>query len=115
MSQNQKRMVDQFEWARASMLMNKGMYYLTYILRKQDVIKDVVKQYDENEKTQMIRQNDYNQRFAVFREVPFPRFKNYEMYQEQMTKDIAELSDEDLYEQAKNYLLHAKQILSNLE
>jgi hypothetical protein len=30
-------------------------------------------------------------------------------------KEIAELSDEDLYEQAKNYLIHAKQILSNLE
>lgn len=30
-------------------------------------------------------------------------------------KDLSELSDEDVYEAAKNYLLHAKQVFSNLE
>lgn len=55
-----------------------------------------------------IRENNYIQRFAVFKEVPFPRFKNFEAYQEQVTKDLGELEDDQIYEQAKNFLLHAK-------
>ena len=44
----------------------------------------------------------------------FPRFKNYEAYQEQVEKDL-NIPEEEIYKHAKTYLMQAKLTLGNLE
>ena len=46
---SQKMMVDQYEFVRASNLMNKGLYMMCHSLRKMGVIRDVNEQHSMGE------------------------------------------------------------------
>ena len=87
LTENQKLIVDELDFVKAMQRYYKGMYYLTVALRNKGIIKDHIKQYDDGELTQNIRENHYNQRFGFFKSVQFPRYKTYKQYIDQTPKD----------------------------
>jgi hypothetical protein len=61
------------------LFVSRGLHQLTLALRNRGFagISDQNSQYDGNEKTQMIRQNNYEQRFGFFKAIPFPQYSDY--------------------------------------
>lgn len=114
MTNAQKLVCDQFEYARGMHEICTGMHLLTHALVREGVISDPWKQYDENEYTKNCREMNYNQRYGFFRNVQFPRFKSYEDYQAKV-KSVEKLTRDELFDLAKTHLIQGKQCLNNLE
>jgi hypothetical protein len=110
-SEFQKMAVDQYEYADGMSDVYRGLYFLTYAMRRSGVITDHNKQYDDNEKCQNILQNNYTQRFDAFKEVMFPRYRSFEEYIQLSTKDLKEKPDEEIFTECKQLLMNGKQIL----
>ena len=60
MTEVQKLIIDEFEYARAMYNITQGMFFLTYALLKFGVINDPWKQYDDNEYTADTREMNYD-------------------------------------------------------
>jgi hypothetical protein len=108
----QKLVVDQFQHARAMYYVNLGLHQLCLAFRKTKLISDPNLQYDDNEKTQNIRENNYNQRFKNFVKAWYPPFKDFHSQTEHMAQ---EGEPDELYDLAKQNLTQARQILNTLE
>ena len=80
MSEIQKEACDEHDFAKAMKDVFLGMFFLTYVMRKIGVIIDHNKQYSQNEKCENIAKNNYDQRFNCFKEVMFPRYKEFQEY-----------------------------------
>ena len=72
-------------------------------MRKEDLIKDGIKQYDDNEMTKNIRENIYNKRFEVYRSVQYPQYVSYEEYAKDI-EDKMSREPEELYKAAKDWM-----------
>lgn len=84
MTDLQRYLIDWFEYAESVLFAFRGMFILCVALRKEDLIKDCITQYDDNEMTKNIRANIYNTRFAVYRKVQYPQYQTYEDYVEEI-------------------------------
>ena len=66
MSQEQKLYVDQYEYVRGMNVISEGMQVLTYAFLKLGVIKDLFSQYDDDEYSKQVRENNFTQRYGTF-------------------------------------------------
>lgn len=85
------------------LFVSKGLHQLTLALRNQGLagIADLNSQYDGNEKSQNIRQNNYEQTFEYFKPVLYPKYKEYDSQLATMEKQG---SVDKLLDQAKEDL-----------
>ena len=95
MTDLQRYLVDWFEYAESVLFAFRGLFVLCIALRKEDLIKDQIKQYDDNDMTKNIRENIYNKRFAVYTRVQYPQYQTYDEYvqdiEEKYNKEPEEL------------------------
>jgi hypothetical protein len=114
LTDGQKLVIDQYQFSNAMLFVSKGLHQLTLALRNQGLagISDLTSQYDSNEKSQNIRQNNYEQRFGYFKPVIYPKYKQYE---QQLSTMQSQGPPDKLLDQAKLNLQLGQQMLKILE
>ena len=103
MTEVQRYFVDWFEYCESVLFAYRGLQILSVAMRKEDLIKDGIKQYDDNEMTKNIRENIYNKRFEVYRSVQYPQYVSYEEYAKDI-EDKMSREPEELYKAAKDWM-----------
>lgn len=84
MTELQRYLIDWFEYTESVLFAFRGLHILCVALRKQDLIKDGIKQYDDNEMYKNVRETIYNKRFEVYRSVQYPQYQTYEDYAKEL-------------------------------
>lgn len=108
-------MYDEFEFFKALFSIYGGMTLLMAYCFKQGLIPNTI--YDKDKPTPIekmgVERTVYEQRFAPFQQIPFPKFITYEEYRANLEKDCS-MDAKELADKAKQLFIDGKNVLQRL-